>query len=121
MSSKFFLLLFYVNESTVKTQLVYYCYGSFFTKHFESGRLEFDILGFLVLAIWRRTYGERQLITKRPNVKRDVIKHNSNSNGKQEANNKEFKVFCVSCDLEIISRKNDKSSNKGFRVMILTA
>ena len=58
---------------------------------------------------------------ERPNAKRDVTKRYSNSNGKQEANNKEFKVFCGCCDLEITSRKNDKSGNKDFCIMIFKA
>ena len=48
-------------------------------------------------------------------------KVNSNSNGKQEANNKKFKVFCGSCDLEITSRKNGISNNIDFCVMTLKA
>ena len=58
---------------------------------------------------------------ERPNAKRDVTKRYSSSNGKQETNNKEFKVFCGSCDLEITSRKNDKSGNKDFCIMIFKA
>ena len=93
--------------------------AAFLTKLFEFGRLEFEIF----IEVWFWLYGVALMgnstYYKTPNVKRDVTKRYSNSNGKQEANNKEFKVFCGSCDLEITSRNNDMPGNNDFCVMIL--
>ena len=93
----------------------------FLTKLSLFGELDLKFLlrsgfGYMAQHLWRTAaYYER------PNIKCDITKSNSNSNSKQEANNKEFKVFCGSYGLEITSRKNDISNNKNFCVMILKA
>ena len=114
MSIKFFLLLFYVNESTMEIQLGHYCYSSLSHINFWIWKAWFKIF----IEVWFWLYGVA--LMAKDNLLRKA-KRNSNSNGKQEANNKKFKVFCGSCDLEITSRKNGISNDTDFCVMILKA
>ena len=78
----------------MKTQLGYYCYNSFRHKTFRIRRAcswNFAV-EILVLAIWRNTYGERQLIMKCQTWNMTIPNAIQISNGKQEANNKECKA-----------------------------
>ena len=68
----------------VKVQLGYYSYiWKTWISRFYWG---------LVLALWRNTYGERQLITKCRTWNVTVPNKIQIGNGKQERNNKEFKT-----------------------------
>ena len=81
-------------KKTLKTQLGYYCYNSFRHKTFRIRRAcswNFAV-EILVLAIWRNTYGERQLIMKCQTWNMTIPNAIQISNGKQEANNKECKA-----------------------------
>ena len=90
--SKFFLLLLYELKK-VKTQLEYYCYNSFPHKTFRIRRAwSWNFYWGLVLAVWRNTYDERQLIMKYQTWNVTAPNAIQISNGKQEANNKEFKA-----------------------------
>ena len=51
--SKFFLLLLYINESTVEIQLGYYCYSSFSHKTFWIWKAWFEIF----IEVWFWLYG----------------------------------------------------------------
>ena len=74
-------------------KLGYYCYSSFLYKTFWIWRARvWNSYWGLVLAIWRNTYGKRQLITKCQTWNITVPNTIQISNAKQEANNKEFKA-----------------------------
>ena len=77
----------------MKTQLGYYYYNSFFHKIFRIRReWSWNFYLGLVLAIWRNTYGERQPFMECQTWNVTVPNAIQISNGKQEANNKEFKA-----------------------------
>ena len=70
----------------MKTQLGYYCYNSFPHKTFRIEKFK------IFIELWLWLYGERQLIMECQTW--NVTEPNAIqiSNGKQEANNKEFKA-----------------------------